>query len=138
MILSMYADAEDLAKAWVLSSSVAAAVNNKVFLAMPKGSPLPCVTLSRVGGGIDSRSDVPVDSARISFNVWGSSRPQAKEISKKLVSEADSLALTGGFGSTELGGRLEVAEVLLWLWLPDSVSDQPRYIVDCRFTVTTL
>lgn len=142
MVVTSYADVEDLAKDWLLSTGVADLVTHggyaHIYLAMPKGAPNPAITLSRVGGGPSPGSDVPVDIARISFNCWGKNRNQSKESAKMLVSEADSLALTGGYTSIAIGGRLEVAEVASWLWLPDPVGDTPRYVVDLRFIVTAL
>lgn len=133
MTYMTYVDAEDVAKAWLLGTSVAAMVNNKIFMAMPKGSPLPSITLSRVGGSPPAGSDVPADYARISFDVWAATRPQAKAIAKALVSECESLAYTGAVETPD--GRIDVAEVINWLWMPEAVSDTPRYIVDVRMVV---
>jgi hypothetical protein len=127
-------DVEALAKAWALSIFGV----GKVFLSIPENAPVPVVLMSRVGGGIVPTSDVPVDSARISFQCWGRSRTQAGALAQKLVSEAASLADAGGFTSTEFGGRLLAAEVPLHVWMPDPSSDIPRYVVDVRFTVTPL
>lgn len=143
MTVVAFPDVEDLVKDWLTNSPVADLVRlpggkAAIFLSMPKGSPSPVITLSRVGGGPSPGSDVPVDVARISFNVWGKNRPQTKEIAKMLVSEVDSLALTGGYESAAHGGRLQVAEVVNWIYLPDPVSDTDRYIVEARFTVTPL
>lgn len=134
-------DAEDLVKEWLLSTSVASLVNNKIFLAMPVGFAdpklsRPVVTLSRVGGAPLSGSDVPVDIARISFRVWAPTRPAAKGIATALVGEVESLSLTGGYVSSI--GRLESGETVTWLWAPEPVSDISRYIVDVRFTTLSL
>lgn len=133
MTIVILPDVEDLAKAWLLTTSVAALVTNKIFLATPKGSPLPCVTLSRVGGGL-TNNDQPTDSARIRFQCFAAGRPQAKAIAKALVSEADSLALNGGYTASD--GKLQVAEVVLNMYLADPVSDTPKYIIDVRFQAT--
>lgn len=117
-------DAEGLVKAWLVS----VAITPKIFLAMPKGDPLPCITLSRVGGGINPRSDLQIHEPRISFQVWSANRPEAKTITAFLVDAIDQV--------DDYSGMLRVAEVLSVLWLPDPVSDRPRYIVDARFHAT--
>jgi hypothetical protein len=137
MSVLLFADAEDMAYTWVKTTSAYALANNNVYLAMPKGSPLPCITLSRAGGGI-STSTVPTDEARISFSAWGKSRQAAKAIAKAIISEADALADAGGFLSLSLMGRIEAAEVLTIMWVPDQISDTPRYIIDVRFAVTPI
>lgn len=129
----VYADAEDVAKNWVLGTSVAPLVNGKIFMAMPKGSPLPSVVLSRVGGSPPAGSDVNDDLARISFIIWAAQRAQAKAITAALISEIESLAYTGAVDTP--AGRLDAAQVVNVLWLPDPVSDTPRYIVDARMVV---
>lgn len=129
----VYADAEDIAKAWLAGTSVAPLVNGKIFMAMPVGSPLPSIVLSRVGGSPAAGSDVPADLARISFAIWAAQRAQAKAITAALVSEIESLAYTGAVDTP--AGRLDAAEVINVLWLPDPVSDKPRYIVDARMVV---
>lgn len=133
MTYATYVDAEDVAKSWLLGTSVAALVAGKVFMAMPTGSPVPSVVLSRVGGSPPRGSDVPVDFARISFSIWASTRPQAKDITKALVGEIESIAYTGAVDTP--AGRIDGAEVINWLWLPDPVSDTPRYIVDAQLVV---
>lgn len=133
MTYATFVDAEDIAKAWLLTTTVAPLVNNKIFMAMPTGAPLPSVILSRVGGAPPAGSDVPYDLARISFDCFASTRPQVKEIAKTLVSELESVAYTGPFDTP--AGRLETAEVVSWLWFPDPVSDTPRYIVDAHMVV---
>lgn len=133
MTYATYVDAEDIAKAWLLTTSVAPLVNNKVFMAMPTGAPLPSLILSRVGGAPPAGSDVPEDLARISFDCFAATRPQAKEIAKALVSELESLAYLGPVDTP--AGRLETAQCLSWLWFPDPVSDTPRYIIDALMIV---
>ncbi|HYJ33833.1 MAG TPA: DUF3168 domain-containing protein [Candidatus Binatia bacterium] len=129
----VYVDAEDVVKSWLLTTSVAPLVSNKIYMAMPKGTPLPSVILSRVGGSPQAGSDVPADEARISFDIYASQRPQAKAITAALVSEIESLAYLDAVVTPV--GRLDAAEVINVLWLPDPVSDTPRYIVDARMVV---
>lgn len=128
-----FVDAEDVAKAWLLTTSVAALVSNKVFMAMPSGSPLPSVILSRVGGAPLPGSDVPADQARISFSCYAASRPQAKSITVALVGELESLGYAPPVDTA--AGRIDTAQVISNLWLPDSTTDTPRYIVDALLIV---
>jgi uncharacterized protein DUF3168 len=126
-------DAEDLVKAWLLTTSVASLVSNKIFEGIPKGSPIPSVILYRAGGAPRAGSTVPEDVARISFDCWGSNRPQCKAIVKALVSEIESLAYTNSYEGTD--ALLVSGETLSVVWLPDPVSDTPRYALDALFSV---
>jgi hypothetical protein len=132
-----FTDAEDIVKAWLLTTAVAPLVtvsgSVKIFQAMPKGSPLPCVILSRVGGAPQEESDAPIDAPRISFEVWAANRPQAKTIAKTLLSEIEQLGYSRGY--TGILGRIPSATVLLDMWAPDDESDTPRYIVDATFYI---
>lgn len=136
-ILRSIVDAEDLAKEWAKSlSSIATPVANKIFLAMPKGAPLPSITLSRVGGTILQGSDVPTDAARISWSIWAENRPQAKSIRLALLGELESFGYQPEFiGST---GRIKGVELLSDIWFPDPDTDTPRYIVDATMYVQAL
>lgn len=130
-------DAEDVVKAWLLTTSVATLVTvsgkTHIYMAMPTGSPLPSLILSRVGGSPRADSDVSEDIARISFRIYGSKRTEVKAIAKALVSEVESLAYTGSVSTAS--GRLVAAQTLNWFWSPDPVSDTPRYMVDILATV---
>jgi hypothetical protein len=127
------ADAEDVAKSWLMTTSVAPLVNGKIFLAMPKGSPNPCVLLSRVGGAPPASSTTNEDVARISFTIYAPSRPAAKQIATALATELSSI-YEGNPISTP-SGVLDVGEIISWLWSPDPKSDTPRYIIDANFIV---
>lgn len=131
-----YADVENLAKTWSLTTDVAPLVARpggfNIYLAMPALSPLPAVVISRVGGGPARRKDLPEEVSRISFSCWAASRAQAGEISRVLVGELETLARTGGWESA--GTILAAGEVVSVIWLPDPDSDTPRYIVDALVT----
>lgn len=129
MTLRTFPDAENLVMEWTKSTSVFA-LCPKMFLGMPKSAPLPVLTLSRVGGAPDS-GDAPVDQARISYAAYAENRPQAKAIAVALVNEIESL----GYGSPFVGaaGRLQSGIVVMNMWLPEPVTDVPRYIVDAVF-----
>lgn len=139
-IIRSFVDAEDVVKDWLLTTSVAPLVtvgaSAKIFLAMPKGAPLPAVLLSRVGGTSMQGSDTPIDAARISFSVWAANRPQAKTIKLALLGEIESI----GYQPEYVGsvGRIKAAELLTDLWLPDPETDTPRYVVDATMYVQAL
>jgi hypothetical protein len=129
----VYADAEALAKAWALSTSLAPLLTRtgggvSIFLAMPTSAPIPALVLHRAGGAPRARKDLPEDAARIQFDCWGNTRAQAGEICRTLVAELESIARSGGFSDGD--ARLAAAEVTSVFWLPDEQSDTPRYIVD--------
>lgn len=134
-----FVDAEDVVKAWLLTTSVAPLVTVAgkvhIFLAMPKSSPTPTVTLSRVGGA-PVLGDTPVDGARISFDVWAANRPQAKTITAALIGEIESIGDQRVF--TTASGRLQAGETVSVLWLPDEDDDTARYVVDAIFQVQAL
>lgn len=115
------ADAEDIVLAWLKTTLPAV----KCFL-QSEGNPLPRIQLARVGGAPTDIADV----ARISFTVHAATRPQAKDITKDLVNALLDLAYSGSVSTAK--GVLEAVTVLSQLWLPDPVSDTPRYIVDIR------
>lgn len=140
MTAVVYGDAEAIVKAWLLTTSVAALVTRpdagkSIYLAMPLSAPLPCVVLTRMGGGPRYGKDMPEDAARMSFSCWGRSRTQAGDIARAVVSECESLSHTGGF---TLGTSwMPAADVSRLFWLPDPESDTARYIVDAMVTVVS-
>lgn len=136
MSLVVYANVETLTRSWLAGTSVGTLVQRSgggtnVFLAMPTSSPLPAVVVSRVGGGPTS-SELPEDVSRLSFQCWGTSRPQVSDIAYALMGELDSLSRLGGY--TSGNATLAAAEVLSLLWLPDPESDTARYVVDALMT----
>lgn len=140
MSVVTYAEAEGVVRSWLLTTGVAPMVTRtdggvSIFLAMPTGSPIPAVVLSRVGGAARPRKDLPEDQARISFDCWGKSRAQASSIAYAVMSELDSLSRAQGYtlGSTSL----VAAETLALVWQPDPESDTARYVVDALVTVLT-
>jgi hypothetical protein len=131
----MYADIEGTLKLWAtatasIASQVTAGSRTNIYLAMPAASPLPALIIQRVGGGLVGTGDLPGDMARISFDCWGTSRPQALALSQALVTALDDLGPAGGWSLP--GIRLETAEIALWLWQADTTTDAARYIVDAR------
>ena len=138
--MSVFADTENIVKAWLATTEVAPLVERasggtSIFLAMPKTPAYPSIVLTRVGGGPQPGKDLPTDRARISFNCWGTSRASAGVVSRALVSACDSLARNGGWESGPT--LLAAAEVINVIWLPDPDSDTPRYIVDALVTTVT-
>jgi hypothetical protein len=133
--MQTYHDSETLIKEWLINSSVANLVEKNnyihIYLAMPKGSPSTAVILSRVGGGTTTLSDVPQDSARISFSAWGANRVTAANIAGAIVSECENLSYIHPYETDN--ASLVSAEVINWGWFPDGES--ARYIVDVIFTI---
>ncbi|MDP8971148.1 MAG: DUF3168 domain-containing protein [Actinomycetota bacterium] len=130
-------DTELLAWHWTHTTPVAALVTREpgkynIFRAMPIGSPLPSVVLSRVGGAPPRRSDMPLDVARISFDCWAADRTTAADIARELVGACENLSQAGAY--THAAGILLAAEVVSHIWVPDPESDTPRYVVDAMFT----
>jgi hypothetical protein len=133
------ADVEGAVKAWLTTTPVGNLVargsSYNVFLAMPTGSPLPSVTLYRVGGAPDE-SVMPRDLPVIRFHCWAAHRPQAFTIAKALVEALEDLVMSGGY---VVGGcQLRSAQTLLVRWHPDPTSDVPRYFIEASFHVVTV
>jgi hypothetical protein len=139
-VTATFPDIETLVQNWLGYTSVAALVRRtdgglNIYQAMPNSSPLPAVVLSRVGGAPSRRSNVPTDTARISFDCWAATRAEAREIAAAVVAESQNLSEYGGF--TLPPNILYVGEVTTFLWLPDRNSDTARYVVDVLFTAIT-
>lgn len=132
-----FVDAEDVVKAWLLDTTIAPLVTwggkTHIYQGMPTGSPMPSVILTRVGGAPSRSSTVYEDNARISFSCWARNRPAAKEIARVLVSEIESISHSSAVVTAF--GRLDAAETISWLWLPDPEADLPRYVVDALMVV---
>jgi hypothetical protein len=131
--MQIYLVGEGLVIEWLKITSVATLALNKVFLSMPEGSPLPCVTLVRVGGGPIGTGNIAQDQSRISFSVWGKHRDQAMAITDALVGEIESLGLDGGYENDT--SILESASILSVRFFPDGKT--ARYTVDALFNSIT-
>lgn len=140
MIVTQFGDVETAVKRWLSGGEVAALVQRNalpmIFLAMPKGSPVPSVILSLIGGG-PIRADLPETLYRMSFDCWGTTRDEAGAIARTVVAELESLSLTGGYVEPTTGVYLGAAQVIMHRWQPDPDSDTPRYIVDALITTVT-
>lgn len=137
-MIAQYVDAEAVVVEWTLTTAVVPLITRSgggvnLFRAMPVGAPLPALIVSRVGGGPRTRSDVPEDVARMSYQCWAAKRSDAAAIAVAVVSACDSLSQLGGFVAAN-GARLVAAEVLTWFWSPDPESDTPRFVVDALFS----
>lgn len=138
MIAAGYPDAEELCKAWLLSTPLVASLctvgtDINIFIAMPLSAPTTAVTMRRVGGATPISSDIPYDSPRMSFDCWAPTRRAANAIASAIMTEVYNLGETGGWTNPELG-RLYTGTILSMRWLPDRESDAPRFIVDATFT----
>lgn len=85
----------------------------------------PEVVLTRVGG-----TD---EQARIQFDCWSDTKAGAATLAADLAT-----ALTGLTGYDHDGIRLHGASWEGTRWLPDDVSDTPRYILDAIIFTTAL
>lgn len=132
-------DVEGVVKSWLATTPVASLVargsSYNIYLAMPKGTPLPAVVLHRVGGA-PSRTVMPTDEAVIRFHCWAEHRPTASAIAVALVGAIEGLSVSGGYAVSNC--RLKTAQTLTWHFLPDPTSDTPRYLVEASFTAVSI
>lgn len=137
--MSIYADVENVIKLWLMTTQVTGLLTRSdggvsIFLTMPKSTVIPSVIVRRVGGGPQNRKELPLDRARVSLSCWGTSRASAGVLSRMIVAECDELNRTGGWIDGDTAATLGSLEPVGVLWLPDPVSDTPRYIVDAIAT----
>jgi len=102
--------------------AVVALVGTRTYLgALPLGSPLPALVVSRVGGGMDGYT---YDAAMIQVEAWAASGSQAETLITTAVTVLGSQLPTVLSPSAQLmGARLNAL-----LWYPDPDTDIPRYI----------
>lgn len=136
-----YGDPEQLVKAWLKTTPVAATVplpgnlGPAIFNAMPKAAPNPALLIELIGGGPLSRADLPAAQYRLSFDAFGRTRAEAAAITYALVEALENLGRESTY--TDGATTLYTASVVLVRWLPDPDSDTPRYVVDALVTTLT-
>lgn len=129
-----YADVDLLVREWLTATPAVASLvpttsgGVAIYQAPPSTPPAKLIVAKRIGGSPVVRSTVPSDRARIQFDCWATKRPDAAQISVAITEAVENLGPRGGFLNPT--GRLTTGEVVSWLWLPDPVSDKPRYVVD--------
>ena len=81
-----------------LTSTVHGKSRTGIYMAMPTSFPLPLLVFGQVAGGMVG-NDFVVQQARISFDIFASTRFQAADVKDCLVSHIEALGPTGGFSS---------------------------------------
>lgn len=108
-----------------------------IYMAMPPSIVLPLLAFSQVTGAVIG-DDFTVQQARMSFDVFASSRFQASDIKDTLVSAIETVGPTGGFTSAK--GRIGNARTvnISFRLEPGREPDASifRFIVDGYFWVT--
>jgi hypothetical protein len=130
----VYPDVEGAVRDWLRDqAAVAALVDDRVFMGVPKATQFPLIVVHLVGGG-PVTGDVPMSSELIQMDCWGPGR-------NKAVAVAVKNAVVGAIESLESGTPMNEAAVGLWarttsnVWLPDFETDQARYVVTAEFAV---
>jgi hypothetical protein len=121
-------------------AGVSALVGQRVFFDIPKAtrdSSWPMITVARVGGATDA-SEVPLDLALMSIDVWGSldASGNGDKAGAAAVVNAVRSALEAMNGRTTLttgvdGFGVQEAGVV---WLPDPGNGRPHYTVTAEVT----
>lgn len=93
---------------------------------VPNPRPPEFVRIERLGG---IRRNLILDRPRIDVECWSGSEEDAEALCSKV--RAYVLAMAGKRGDTTV---YDVAEVSGPMWLPDSVSGQPRYSFAVEFS----
>jgi hypothetical protein len=115
-------DVESAVRQWARDAGFTA------FFGTNNNGTFPQVIVQRIAG--------PDDNVLIQFDVWGGAgagKKQAADEAARLAS-----ALTGLASFDHDGVRLHDATWTSTRWLPDPVSDRPRYIVEAVFFATSL
>jgi hypothetical protein len=97
-----------------------------VYSRVPDPRPTEFVRIERLGG---LRRSLILDRPRIDVECWSDSEEGAADLSATV--RAYVLAMAGKRGETTV---YDVAEVSGPMWLPDSVSGQPRYSFAVEFS----
>lgn len=128
-----FPDTEAAMKAFLKADAgVAALVGTRVFFGSPKqGATLPCIVLTRIGGG-DDGSEAAIDQAVLNFSCWGRSKEEAFDVANAVRKAQRSIRRRTLASGVDLHGAI----VDTVLWSPDPQDDTPRYIVTTRVTAT--
>lgn len=97
---------------------------------VPEKRPAQFVRIERLGG---MRSTLVTDRPRIDVECWSDSEENAEALCS--LARAHVLAMAGTRGETTV---YNVQEVSGPMWLPDSVSGQPRYSFAVEFSTRAL
>ena len=121
-------DAERIVSTYLRSvPAVAGLVADRVYTELPKaGGTFPLARLARIGGG-PTGTPAYMDEARISVDIWGGSKYEARELAATIAAALDEAAgysAHDGYISSTSPGALR--------YVPDETftPTRPRYIVD--------
>lgn len=106
-------------------AGVTEVVGQRVHGSRPPDAVDPLLVVQRVGGNADGQW---IENARIQVDAWGTTRGDA--FAGANAAAAALRELSGAFDSGVLSGAERTSGPM---WLPDPVTDRPRYIV--QFTV---
>ncbi len=101
-----------------------------VYSRVPESRPAEFVRVERLGG---LRASLVTDRPRIDVECWSDSEQGAEALVSR--SRAWVLAMAGKRGDTTV---YNVTEVSGPMWLPDSVSGQPRYSFAVEFSTRAI
>lgn len=107
--------------------AVVALVGDRVYTELPKsGGTFPLCRLARIGGG-PTGTPAYMDVARLSVDVWGGSKFQARELTATIAAALDEAA-----GYSAHGGYIVGTSPGEVRYLPDETftPTRPRYVVD--------
>lgn len=131
--MGLFVDVEGGVREW-LKEKLADMNLGGVWFAVPDGNPkLPLITLARIGGS-PIRGEVPLDQARISFEIWASNKKVAVGVTERLVEALHQLR-TSPLGTDAKSRGADVDSIL---WAPQQDPGEPRlarYIVDATVYV---
>lgn len=130
MTVTLLPDAERIVSEYLRSrSEITALVGSRVFTEVPKRETdrvFPLVRLSRVGGG-PTGSPLHLDRALISFDVWGGTKYEARQIAATIAAVLDEISNYSAHGGYSAGSSPGPLRYLL----DDSFEPaKPRYVLD--------
>ena len=137
MTVETFPDVEGAMRTWLRAQpAIAAHVASRVFLGVPDTTTYPLITITRIGG-VEDRSDAPIDQAALRFTVWGQLRDRKgctdcyralRGVLHSMAGPTPLDANTRGFGAT-------IDSVL---YLPDPADNRPRYVIHSRITAISI
>lgn len=125
-------DTENGVREWLRGLGVVG-VGTHVFFGIPATVPDIFITVSRIGGG-PVAGTTPLDEARLSLHVWGSTKKEAADAMTEVVAAVNDIEEEPlGASVYAYGGTVDSV-----LWQPAADTDRPRYVVDVTITARAL
>jgi hypothetical protein len=119
-------DVELAVRTWLRSvPSITQLVATRSYVDMPHDAVLPAIAVNRIGGSVDAAT--PLDGPLLSFDCWGTTRPQAQQIARALAAEIWGLdrPTPMGAGAVALAGQVQSLS-----WQPDDGPPlTPRFVL---------